>query len=283
MDVLKHELKLRIGSLAGAALPTLSREVQEGRHTDRGVFLKRLITYSHVHRAAKAQDTEKVQAALSSYWRGEDGNRFHDRHRDTRFRHFLEHHAVICERLRELLGEHPDSFSRLVEIGCGDGQVLFYAAGRLPHLTRCVGVDINRNVVNNIEMPAGTDARVAFEEGDALTWLIESPMNGTILMTYGGVLEYLSPVSVARLFSIVGQRRPAAIAMVEPLDPNHDIAANASSRIFGRENSFSHAYPTLLKGAGFSIAWQDEMTVDGVRWLLVLAQAIDDHCDDPQQ
>ena len=271
MNALKHQLKVGLGAAAAVAFPGLAREVAEGRRNQNGALMKRLMTYSRVHRAARARDTARVETALQQFWAGSDGDRFHSSYRDARYRQFLEHHAEICEHMREMIDAAPGQYTRVVEVGCGDGHVLCYAAGRLDRISEFVGIDLNARAIEDarqgVECP-----RTRFVVGDALAWLEDEPKSGTVVVTAGGVLEYFSVDRVQALFGGLAANGPAALALIEPLDPDHDIARDTASRIFGRENSFSHAYPALLSQAGFETLWSREIREGGIRWLLILAE-----------
>ena len=248
------------------------RTVRVGRETATMDFVRSLITQSNVRRAAFVRDHAGVEQALQRFWEGSDGNRFHSRHRRARYRHFLEHHADICEVLRSTMRAAPERYHRVVELGCGDGHVLCYAAGRLPEIAEFVGVDLNAQAVEEAGR-AVTARTISFARGDALDWVAGHPCPGTVALTAGGVLEYSSEAKVAALFEALAAVTPAALALVEPLDPGHDIEAEPRSRIFGRQRSFSHAYPALLEAAGFRITWSREMSEGTSRWILILAEA----------
>ena len=84
------------------------------------------------------------------------------------------------------------------------------------------------------------------------------PLPGTVVFSNGGVLEYFSPANLERLFSTVAISSPAAIVLVEPAAPNHDLENQPESLVFGQEYSFSHNYRRRLIEAGFDVVFEQE-------------------------
>jgi trans-aconitate methyltransferase len=157
-----------------------------------------------------------------------------------------------------------------VEIGCGDGNALTYCAERLPSLSEVIGLDINAAVIarNSAEQPAG--GRLSFARAEARDWLIANPKPGTVVLSNGGVLEYFSRDNLDQLFQALAQSPPAAIVLIEPVAPAHDLATQPDSFAFGHENSFSHNHAHRLRQAGFDVAFAQEMQISDVRWMLMI-------------
>ena len=270
MGGLRHIAKISLGIAAEAALPWLPRQVAGQDSAGGAALLRRLALYSMTHRAASRRQPDRLEAALQSFWAGDQGNRFHSRHSDERRAHFLTHHAEIVHRLADHVAERPGRYRQVVEMGCGDGHALAYAAEHLPAGLQYVGLDINASAIAEASARY-TKPGVEFQKANAAEWIAADPRPGTILLTAGGVLEYFSEARVSALFHTLAVSGDAAAALIEPLDPAHDIAADPASRSFGREQSFSHPYPTLLGRAGLDEIWSRELHEGGTRWLLVIA------------
>lgn len=158
---------------------------------------------------------------------------------------------------------------RLVEIGCGDGRVLDHLAGRLAGVGEFVGLDLNGPIIAEDRVRYADRPRLRFESGDALEWLQANAAPGTILMTYGGVLEYFAPDRLRELFALLP--RPALLALVEPLSPGYDEAREPASRADSVECSFSHPYRRLVQEAGYVLLFERRVELEH-RWILLLAR-----------
>jgi len=270
MSRAKDALKLVVGRVADLALPELGREIDDSRNTSRLPTLKRAILYARLRRAQSRGDAAAIEHALAAFWIGDSGDRFHDHYAEERFNLFSEHHAVVVDALAGVLGASGARFSRLVEIGCGDGKVLAYCAGRLPSISEAIGLDINAAVIARIsaEQPAG--GALSFARAEARDWLTANPRPGTVVLSNGGVLEYFSQDNLDKLLQALARSAPAAVALVEPVAPDHDLQSQAGSFAFGHENSFSHNHAHRLSQAGFDVVFAQEVQTSQARWMLMI-------------
>ncbi|MGH6911790.1 MAG: class I SAM-dependent methyltransferase, partial [Phenylobacterium sp.] len=228
------------------------------------------ILYARLRRAQSRGDVAAIESALAAFWIGDSGDRFHDHYAEERFNLFRQHHAIVIDALADVIEASGARFSRLVEIGCGDGKVLAYCAGRLPSITQAVGLDINAAVIARIsaEQPAG--GRLSFARAEARDWLVANPQPGTVVLSNGGVLEYFSQDNMDKLLQALAQSPPAAIVLIEPVAPNHDLLSQADSFAFGRENSFSHNHARRLGEAGFDVVFAKEVETSEARWMMMI-------------
>jgi predicted TPR repeat methyltransferase len=265
----KDALKLMAGWVAERALPGLGREIDECRNTARAPRLKRAILYSRLRRAQSRGDIAAIENALAAFWKGNSGDEFHDHYADARLNLFLEHHSKVIDALAGVLEKSGARFSRLVEIGCGDGSVLAWCAERLPDISEAIGLDINAAVIERIsaKQPAG---KFSFVNAEARDWLVANPRSGTVMLSNGGVLEYFSQDNLDRLLQALASSPSAAIVLIEPVAPGHDLQSNAGSFAFGRENSFSHNHRCRLEDAGFDVVFGEEMQISNTRWMLMI-------------
>jgi SAM-dependent methyltransferase len=270
MGKAKDTLKLMVGRVAELALPELGREIDEVRNAGRAPRLKRAILYARLRRAHALGDVAAMEHALSAFWKGGPGDKFHDNFADERFRVFREQHAVVIEALAGLLEASGVRFSRLVEIGCGDGKALAECVERLPSITEAIGLDINAAVIARAASEHPPGGRLSFAHADAREWLTANPQPGTVMLSNGGVLEYFSQDNVDRLFQALALARPAAIVLVEPAAPSHDLESQAESFAFGHEYSFSHNHRRRLGQAGFEVVFEEETHAFGARLMLMI-------------
>jgi SAM-dependent methyltransferase len=268
--MLRETLKRAVGGAAEVLLPQVVVEVETGTNPDRMPRVKSAILAARMHRAKRLGRSEEVQAALAAVWRGPFGNRFHVSNNEARLRLTLDAHGAAVGALSALLAS--GRYGRLVEIGCGDALVLEHVMRTAPDSVRAVGLDLNEVALTRARNRLDAAARTTFVQADGAEWIAANPQAGTVLFTNGGVLEYFAPESVDSILTSLAAAAPAAVVMIEPLDPAHDLGADPTSRIFGREDSFSHNYPARLARAGFRVASCSEVQTDGIRWLMVAAE-----------
>jgi SAM-dependent methyltransferase len=268
--VLKSWIKQQAGMAAATCCPRLARAVAAGDAAALAGRLGRLILHAQTQRAAQRGAWADLRRSLAGYWRSAEGDRFYDAYPQRFEEWFLKAHYPVVETVCRLAG--PESFRFLYEIGCGDGRVLNHMAGRLPALKRLTGLDLNPGIIARNRITFAGNTRLAFESVDAQAWLIQHARPGSILMTYGGVLEYFTEADLRTLFAHFGTKlAPALVALVEPLADDFDLQAETSSRPHGAEHSFSHPYLRLLEAAGFEIILAEEVRLEH-RWLMLVAR-----------
>ena len=86
-----------------------------------------------------------------------------------------------------------------------------------------------------------------FVAADDCDWLPAHAQPGCLVLTNGGVLEYLDqPQLEALLAHIADKLAPAPLVLIETVANDHDLEAEPESLVYGREMSFSHNYPFLV-------------------------------------
>lgn len=185
---------------------------------------------------------------------------------------FLGHNVALIDALEKHL-EHGN-YERICEIGCGHGQVLEYLANRISTIPAFIGMDIskvqiekNRQIYNH--------PKISFEADDAFSWIQNEARPRTIFLTNGGVFEYLLQEELEVIFSHIAENlAPAMVGIIENVGSDHDLEKEHNSLTYGRELSFSHNYPYLMKRAGLTVVYQTERkgveAHGGGRWIRVL-------------
>lgn len=270
MGSARDTLKLIVGRAAQVVMPELGREIDAGRNAGRAPRLKRAILYARLRDAHARGDAIGMGEALSAFWKGPPGDSFHDSFAEERFRVFREQHAAAIDALAGALEASGHRFSRLVEIGCGDGKVLADSAGRLPSIPEAIGLDLNAAVIARAASRYAAERRLSFVNVDARAWLMANPRPGTVMLSNGGVLEYFPPEDVDALFRAVALAPPAAIVLIEPAAPHHDLERQTESFVFGREYSFSHNHRSRLRQAGFNVVFEKETRAFKARLMVVI-------------
>lgn len=266
----RDRLRVLVGGVAELVLPALAREIDEGRSSGRALRLKRAIVHSRLRRGEWRNDPAAMEQALQAYWRSDERAGFYTAFVARFDDWFRGPHYRLVDALAAAVAANP-RFVRLVEVGCGDGRALVHIAERLPGLQELVGLDLNAHIIARNVRVHRNRPRLRFVQADARRWLAEETRDGTILFSYGGVLEYISQPELAAIFARLGGHRDTAVALVEPVDPRHNLTSDAGSHPHGVERSFSHNHRALLAAAAFTIRFAEELTVHGIRWMMIVA------------
>lgn len=265
----KQNLKLAIGRVGNSLAPGLVQQIEAGDGRGNGSFLTSAMIEARKARASEKGDWDGLSTSLGAFWKSARADSFYTNYIAERRATFETCHAEILPRVAAMMADRPGDFSRLVEIGCGDGDVLERLTAECPSLTECIGIDVNAAVIKaNQARPQ--DPRITYHCAGGLEWLRDNPVSGTLLVTYGGVLEYFAEAGVLNLLRQVSGHAPGAALLVEPVAPEHDLAVTRTSFPFGRETSFSHHHADLLARAGMEVVWQKELSAEGVRWMMIL-------------
>ena len=265
----KTAIKLWAGGLLEVFVPWITRDLDKGLNSGRFPKIKSWILQARAARARAGGDAGALQKSLFQIWRADTADAYFDQYLDRYQKWFLGPHHEIVDQLALL--SRSGTYSRLVEVGCGAGRVLEHCAAAMPEVASFTGVDINPSIIARNKIDFAQNPRLQFLAADASTWLEQTAQPGTILMTYGGVMEYFAAPTLASMFRSLAQTGPAAVALVEPVDPAHDLAQDGASHAFGPENSFSHNHAKLLEAAGYVVTFHKTLHLGGASWVMLLA------------
>ncbi|WP_068114967.1 class I SAM-dependent methyltransferase [Tropicimonas marinistellae] len=272
---MKEDLKLLALRAGEIVAPRKIHRVLSGHYNG---FLGRALVSGARVRARQREDMTALEQGHVAFWSGWAGDTFHRESIDLREQLFREHHANFVDSFAEFVNARP-AHSRLVEVGCGNGTVLRYCSEKMPALGSIIGLDLNATAVERAAQAPTLDPRTALHVAEAVEWLTEHPAKGTALLTYGGVFEYFLPEKLQALFSTLAANGPATVALVEPVATDVPFRDVPGSRVFGKEDSFSHNYPQYLEAAGFEVISCEEIYHEDIDALLVLVLA---HCPAPR-
>ncbi len=268
----KARVKVVVGRLAIRFFPARVKELEANLHRYRGTLGEKFLKAGLFGDAFIKRDHARLVDYHRRHWLSPHVRGYYEES-GSRFRgHFLRHHGNLIDALECLLREWPGSCRRFVEIGCGAGLVTFYMASRFPHWKEYIGLDLNdaRTLGNNRR---NNDPRIRFVTADALPWIRTEGRPHTVFLTNGGVLEYFCREDLVALVDHIAARlKPSLFLCIEPLAADHDLERNDRSRPHGAEMTLSHNYPRIFSQAGYTIEFQAEQFIDGVRWLLLLAR-----------
>ena len=277
---LSRRLKAAAGRLIGLIHPRLAAEVDERPFDPGWGVAGKFVRNAHLAHAVEKRDHRTLRRYFTHYWSSAISAEFYD-HYNHRFEDlFLRHHAVIADHIENAVKDMALQEPRLVEIGSGDGKVLEWFSRRLPHFAELHGIDLNGVEIEKCRQIHRGNRLLHFHENDLIQWHRESSRPHTVLLSNGGVLEYLLEDELAEFFADFRARSsPCVIALSESIGRNHNLASDLQSHPYGVELAFSHNYPRLLRDAGFEIQWErDRPTEPGeenypVRWYQIVAAA----------
>ncbi len=177
------------------------------------------------------------------------------------FDHFLDQLAIELKKY---------DIHTVVEIGCGDGQLLRHMEKRL-EAKQLIGLDLSVDQITQ-NTAANTSDTIEFHSGDAQAWIADNASSHTAFVTCLGVLEYFTQAQLQSLLQqISGNHAPAVSLFIEPIDAAADFSTFDDSYVAGEEHSFTHNYPQRLSEANWEVLANQEVQVGNYRWLVFLA------------
>jgi SAM-dependent methyltransferase len=270
-DPLKRNLLVTAGRIARRVAPWEAAKVARGELPNTLTLWHRVLLAATVHSAEKKGDLAALEPLHRWLWTSQQAEVFHRTARDRFTKWWQPHHSAIVEPLRGVL--EKNGIKTLCEVGAGNGLVLADLAKRLPGVEKLIGLDLSE-----AQMQANAretnDPRFRFVGGDAGAWLPQNAGTGWAVVTNAGVFEYFPQERLQELFNFLATKRPACVSLIEPLADGYDPEKAGPSVPYNFERSFSHPYVSMLTRAGFQVAWRAEQQIDGVRWLLLVAQAV---------
>jgi hypothetical protein len=277
-------LNRRAKAMAGSVLrmfnPRLAAAVDERPFDPEWRTAGKLIRNAHLLAAVERRDHETLRRYFTHYWSSATSVEFYEgfayRFEDL----FLRHHAVVSDHIAGGLPFSDGEGVRLVEVGSGDGRVLEWLAKNLDGITEFHGVDLNEREIAKCREKHRDSDRLHFHSGDLMDWVRAHPAPRTVLVTNGGVLEYILRDELLDLFrEFRSLCSPCLVAITESIGNDHDFGNEPESLAYGHEFAFSHNYPAILREAGFKTRWErDRQTEPGeenypVRWYQIVAES----------
>jgi predicted TPR repeat methyltransferase len=229
-----------------------------------------LIATALMDRLLREGRTDVIADMHKSIWKRPDVLAYYATTESWFTNRFLTDHVHMVGEMQKVADERQ--YHSLCEIGCGPGLLTNYFADQLKGIDRFFGLDLNEPQIE-LNRTRFTNPKLDFVAADALAWIKQQTRPGWIVMSYESLL-YFSQAELEELFvTVANTLAPAALAIMEILDREHDLEREPASRAFDGVLHLSHNYPELLKRAGCTIRYQDERTTGGVRWILLLATA----------
>lgn len=265
--------KISVGTLLMALLPQRRQRMEKLAtipwHSDSPPdAIDRLIRTSLFWWRSRDASGEQLADLHQQFWREQSASDYYAG-TEARFEKvFLPHFDHLLDLVKTEMENR--NLKNVVEIGCGDGQLLRHIQQRIP-AERFIGLDLSEDQIKeNIKR----DAELALEyySGDASQWIKTDSPSSSLYVTGLGVLEYFTQTQLETLLqSISSESSPACALFIEPIDTNADLLEFDSSYSAGEEHSFTHNYPSRLREAGWSIEHSEEVSLPPYRWLVVIA------------
>ncbi len=264
---LKRRIKVLIGNLLAVLLPGRLAALHAEKRYSGLAAIDQWMLAATAYTALQRGDDQLSSHILQCFWQSQEAA--HWMHGNSRYREmFLPHHSRVVEPL--LQAARAAHCTALIEIGCGRGDVLRHMAAAMPALATLTGLDLNARLLEEAAQHTA-DGRIHFEAGDARGILRRQLAPGTVVMTNGGVYEYWAQADVLEHFRHILSVPRTVVALVEPLNSDHDLINDASSRPYGSEASLSHNYGALLRQCGAEIAYAENIFTGAQRWQLMVA------------
>jgi hypothetical protein len=278
-----RRFKACVGHLIRFLRPRFSARVDQRPFDPEWGWSGRFVRNALLADAVKRADHETLRRYFTDYWSSATSVEFYEGYSHRFEDLFLRHHAVVAEPIARLLPDLGEGPIRLVEVGSGDGRVLEWLSQNLDGVAEFHGVDLNaREIAKCAETHRHSD-RLHFHAGDLLDCLRAHPAPRTILVTNGGVLEYVLRDELLAIFAEFRELcSPCIVAITESVGTDHDLDREPQSYPYGHELAFSHNYPAILRESGFEIGWErNRPTQPGeenypVRWYQLVARGMGD-------
>jgi len=210
----------------------------------------------------------QLAALHQQFWREQSSDAYYAGTHGRFDKVFMPHFDQYLDRLALVASERGAEC--LIEIGCGEGQLLRHLQQRVP-VSRHIGIDLSEDQIAQNILQRSNDGPEYFA-GDASLWIKENAPANSLYVTGLGVLEYFTQAQLSDLLQgISSQRSPACALFIEPVDPEADFDDFDASYPAGEEHSFTHNYAKRLQQCGWTLEHSEEVNLSTYRWLVMLA------------
>lgn len=267
-DPIKRWTGCTIGRFVLTLRPALERSFLDG-HQPEGRW-ERFALQAVVDRYERQGNTSGISTLQQHYWTTGNIVAYHEQV-EQRFETVFKgaHYGIVDHLLDAAHGIQSTTFC---EIGCGSGLVIAHFAERTQQIPRFIGVDLSPEQVA-VNEQRYRDPRISFVGADAIAWIQERNTAGWTFLSYGGVLEYIPQERLRGFLRALASKAPAAFGIVEPIAEGFDPEQATESIRFGAERSLSHPYVRMFTEAGFQVTWKQEVRVEGMRFLMLVARS----------
>ncbi|HZC35138.1 MAG TPA: class I SAM-dependent methyltransferase [Chthoniobacterales bacterium] len=252
-------------------LPERIIELHRGERPLPYTLLDRLIVTALMDRLLSKGRGDVIAGMHQKIWRSPDALRYYSRLENWFKDVFLKQQIEFVSEVQKVA--KAGRFQSLCDIGCGMGWLTNYLADHLIGIERFIGLDLNEHqIARNRNLYS--NPKLSFVATEAVAWINQQARPGWFFFTYESLI-YVPQLELEQLLSKIAKTlAPAAFAIMEVIDKNHDLAKEEPSRPFDSALHLSHNYPELFKRAGYTIQYQAERTEPAdARWIWLIATA----------
>ncbi|MGV6831725.1 MAG: class I SAM-dependent methyltransferase [bacterium] len=263
-SILVDLLTKTIGNLLLFLNPNKVREL-----TNKGISLtldltptERLMRRAIINKMQREGDFESLAQLHKSYWSNKGDNFV--KHTETNLENtHLPNYKYVFDLLEEQIKKSSGKFSKLIEIGTGNGSVLDFLSSKFNSIEKLIGIDLSENQIKSNNKKYKGNKRLTFIADDAIDWFNKQPKEDLIILTFRGVLEYFTEKQLNSFLKKLNDLGNVIFLAIEPIGENHNYDNNPNSKVYGVEGSFSHNYQKLFNDAGFYIWYYENKAESG--------------------
>ncbi|SIQ78098.1 Methyltransferase domain-containing protein [Maribacter ulvicola] len=214
---------------------------------------ERLMRGALVKKLDPIDDHDTIAELNRNFWVNKSATELFTETADGFEKDFLPNCTFIFEKLKKELSNTSESYTTLVEIGTGNGDVLNYLSAEFPEIKRCIGIDLSTDQIAMNIKKFENNKKLEFIRADAFDWVRDHGESHTIFVSSRGVLEYFMENRLQAFLKEINLLGKTMFVAIEPNGGDHDFETTLHSQLYGDEPSFSHNYPHLFRNAGFSL------------------------------
>lgn len=265
--------KITVGTLLMLLLPKRRSKMEQlatipWHSENQPDAIDRLIRVGLLWWSSRDKSGEQLANLHQQFWQQQSSQEYYAGTKGRFKKVFLPHFDCFLDDLKKLAIQQD--LSTLIEVGCGDGQLLNHMQRRIA-LQRNIGLDLSEDQIA-ANRQAYSQQDLEYYGGDASHWICTHAPAHSLYVTGLGVLEYFTQAQLEQLLqSIATHRSPACAMFIEPIDPKADFDTFDASYPAGEEHSFTHNYPNRLLQAGWTVERLENVQLAPYRWLVIIA------------
>lgn len=218
-------------------------------------LLDYLLQQGLVHQYYQSSPEERMRKSRDEFWSSASGQAWHTQRKGRLPEKSL---PKLYQHIEAVL-EESKTPRTLLEIGCGNAELLLHLAERYPQLHSVIGIDLNEmQIAANNKLPR--QSSVEFVCGEALQEIQRRELLSPLILTHG-TLEYFCPEELELFFEKLREISPQAVVILcEPTSFSSELSSSSKPRGF---LAYSHSYRVILEAKGFTIIQSDSLASSG--------------------
>ncbi len=214
-----------------------------------------LIQHGIIYKYYSSSSAQQMSMSRTDFWSAESGKAWHSQREGKLPEKTL---PSLLRNLEHFLDSNPATTS-LIEIGCGNGELLHHLASEFPQFSSVVGIDLNQEQTL-LNRKRFQNHSIEFICGEAIAELQKHRLEDTVILTHG-TLEYFCPEELNFLFSELPKlANKFQLLLSEPITTSQEKDSLHVARGY---LAYSHAYSALLENHGYTIASSELIQSNG--------------------